>query len=144
LPEAKATPAIISTSSISLTKIRILLVDDDEMNCFFGSKLLKTLGVQVETAESGKDALNSIQTQPFDLVFMDVRMPEMDGYETTRRIRADGNFSNLPVIALTAHAITGERERCLAAGMNDYLTKPFEIEQLQKVIEQFTLNGTLC
>ena len=131
------TPTIASTSATitSLASLRILLVDDDDINLFLGKELFKTLGVQVETAESGEQAIRYIKAQTFDLVFMDVSMPEMDGYETTRRIRADGNFSDLPVIALTAHAIIGERERCLAAGMNDYLTKPYELEQLQKMIQ---------
>ncbi|MGB3917947.1 MAG: response regulator, partial [Thiothrix litoralis] len=78
--------------------------------------------------------LQLLEKYAFDLVFMDVSMPGMDGYETTQRIRSDSRFVSLPVIALTAHAIVGERERCLAAGMDDYLTKPFEIEQLQIVI----------
>ncbi len=126
-----------TTSTMPLSDYRILLVDDDEMNRFFGSKIFKAIGVQVETAESGENALECIQTQTFDLVFMDVSMPGMDGYETTRQIRADKRFSSLPVVALTAHAIAGERERCLDAGMNDYLTKPFEMEQLQMMVQRW-------
>jgi signal transduction histidine kinase/CheY-like chemotaxis protein len=136
LPEAETITKILP--STFFTKLHILLVDDDEMNRFFGSKIIKILGVQVETAESGQDALNRIDTTAFDLVFMDVSMPDMDGYETTRRLRADHRFINLPIVALTAHAIAGERERCLAAGMNDYLTKPFEVEQLQMMIQQWS------
>ncbi|CAA6806838.1 MAG: Unknown protein, partial [uncultured Thiotrichaceae bacterium] len=90
---------------------------------------------------SGEEALQTLkqQTQPtIDLVFMDVSMPGMDGYEATRQIRSEARFTDLPVVALTAHAIEGERERCLAAGMNDYLSKPFELEQLQEKIQQWT------
>ncbi|MEZ5453504.1 MAG: response regulator [Thiothrix sp.] len=112
----------------------ILLVDDDEMNRFFGRELLNTLGVTTTVADSGAEAIQQLRQRPLDLIFMDVSMPEMDGYETTRRIRADPRFAKLPIIALTAHAIAGERERCLAAGMNDYLTKPLEPAQLQQAI----------
>lgn len=122
--------------AVPLDGFRVLLVDDEEMNRFFGSKLIGSLGVKVEVADSGMAALDLLEGQTFDLVFMDVSMPEMDGYETTRRIRAQPRFADLPVIALTAHAISGERERCLDAGMDDYLTKPFEVEQLQMVILQ--------
>jgi signal transduction histidine kinase/ActR/RegA family two-component response regulator len=120
--------------STSLEGIHVLLVDDQEMNRFFGSKLIASLGVKVAVADSGEKTLQLLEKYAFDLVFMDVSMPGMDGYETTQRIRSDSRFVSLPVIALTAHAIVGERERCLAAGMDDYLTKPFEIEQLQIVI----------
>ena len=110
------------------------MVDDDEMNRFFGKKLLSLLGVEAALAESGDEVLYLLKTQPFDLIFMDVSMPGMDGYETTRRIRQDGSHDNLVIVALTAHAITGERERCLAAGMNDYLSKPFDLEDIQRIL----------
>lgn len=85
-------------------------------------------------AGSGKDVLQQLEEKTFDLIFMDVSMPDMDGYETTRRLRADQRFIHLPVVALTAHAIAGERERCLEAGMDDYLTKPFKMEQLNAMM----------
>lgn len=135
-----ATTTSITSSPSSPHKIsnmRLLLVDDDEMNRFFGSKMIKTLGVHIETAESGHAALKAIREQHFDGVFMDVSMPDMNGYETTQHIRADARFTNLPVVALTAHAIAGERERCLAAGMDDYITKPFEIKQLEHIIHHW-------
>jgi signal transduction histidine kinase/ActR/RegA family two-component response regulator len=120
-----------------LQTLRILLVDDDEMNRFFGQRILKACDVQAFVAESGEDVLQQLEEKNFDLIFMDVSMPNMDGYETTRRLRADQRFLSLPVIALTAHAIAGERERCLAAGMDDYLTKPFEMKQLQQMIQHW-------
>ncbi|MDQ5769982.1 hybrid sensor histidine kinase/response regulator [Thiothrix subterranea] len=113
----------------------ILLVDDDLMNLFFGRELLAAQGIVVTTAERGADAIALLERQRFDLVFMDVSMPEMDGYQTTQQIRTDPRFAALPVIALTAHAIAGERERCLAAGMNDYLSKPFEVAQLRAMLK---------
>lgn len=129
-------PSTPITPAMPLVGTRILLVDDDSLNRFFGQELLQTLGVSVMTASSGQDALQLLQQQHIDLVLMDVSMPDMDGYETTRRLRALPRFAELPIVALTAHTIPGERERCLAAGMNDYLTKPFGLEQLQGVICQ--------
>ncbi len=114
--------------------LRILLVDDDAMNRFFGRELIRSLGIRVEVADSGETALQLLQEQSFDLVFMDVSMPGMDGYETTRQLRINKKLHRLPVLALTAHSIRGERERCLAAGMDDYLTKPFDIDQLETAI----------
>lgn len=125
---------VLQDHPVSLEGFRVLLVDDEEMNRFFGGKLIASLGVDVEVAGSGEATLQLLERQPFDLVFMDVSMPGMDGYETTRRIRADPRFADLLVIALTAHAVIGERERCLAAGMDDYLTKPFEVEALERAI----------
>lgn len=115
----------------------ILLVDDDALNRFFGQELLQALGFCITTANSGTEALNQLQQHTPDLVFMDVSMPEMDGYETTRQIRALFPAARLPIVALTAHAIPGERERCLAAGMNDYLTKPFDLEQLRHTVDRW-------
>ncbi len=132
-PELKASLPV-DYSPLTVTAFHVLLVDDDEMNRFFGSELLKSLGVEVEVAESGKKTLQLLKEQLFDLVLMDVNMPEMNGYETTRRIRAYKHCNELPIIALTARAIAGERKRCLAAGMDDYLSKPFDIEQLQLMI----------
>lgn len=131
-PVAVNTPSVWQTS---LHGLRILLVDDDEMNRFFGSRLLESLGVTVTLADSGEQALQYLQTQSFDLIFMDVSMPGMDGYTATRRIRANPRLCNLPIIALTAHAIAGEQERCLAAGMNAYLTKPFQREALSLILQ---------
>lgn len=120
----------------------ILLVDDDALNRFFGQELLQVIGFRVTTANSGKEAILQLQQTTFDLVFMDVSMPDMNGYETTQHIRQDTRFSHLPIVALTAHAIAGERERCLASGMNDYLTKPFELEQIRQMLQQWIVPAT--
>ena len=133
LSEAETALPVMFTAAFP-AGFRVLLVDDDEMNRFFGKALIGSLGVSVEVAESGEETLQLLQETVFDLVFMDISMPDMDGYETTRQIRRDRRFAALPVVALTAHAIAGERERCLAAGLDDYLTKPFELEQLQMAI----------
>lgn len=103
-----------------LAGFQVLLVDDDEVNCYVGTLMLKKLGVRATVVESGQAALQQVQQQAFDLVMMDVSMPEMDGYTATRFIRKAG-YTELPIIAVTAHAIEGEYERCLSAGMNDYI-----------------------
>lgn len=128
-----------SQTSKSIVGAQILLVDDDDLNLYFGQALLQTLDVHVATAKSGMEAIKQLQQQDFDLVLMDISMPEMDGYETTRRIRTEKQFSHLPIIALTAHAIVGEKERCLVAGMNEYVSKPFELEHLKKIFQQWII-----
>ncbi|WP_088830631.1 response regulator [Paenibacillus tyrfis] len=110
---------------------KVLLVDDDIRNVFALSNLLEGLGMQVAFAETGRQALDSLDREPdFDLVLMDIMMPEMDGYEAMRAIRGDERFDRLPIIALTAKAMKDDREKCIQAGASDYITKPVHTEQL--------------
>jgi len=105
---------------------RILLVDDNELNREVAGELLRSAGAEVTMAVNGQDAVEKIESTEFDMAFMDIQMPVMDGYEATRRIRRDPRHSSLPVIAMTAHAMKGAREQCLDAGMDDFLTKPID------------------
>ncbi|HEX6087353.1 MAG TPA: response regulator, partial [Thermoanaerobaculia bacterium] len=101
------------------------------------------LGHGCVVAASGQEALDAISRQHFDIVLMDIQMPDMNGYEATRRIRQmDGAVSKIPVVAITAHALAGEREKCIAAGMNDYLAKPVSLEQLGAVIRLWASKGS--
>lgn len=116
---------------------RILLVEDNEINQQVASEILGYWQVAVELANNGQEALMTLEAagpDGYDAVLMDIQMPVMDGLEATRRIRADGRFERLPVIAMTAHALAEERERCLAAGMNDHVSKPIDPEVLLRVL----------
>jgi len=108
----------------------IMIVDDDARNAFALSKLLADRGVKVHIAVNGQKALEMLDKTPVDLVLMDIMLPGMDGYEITRRIRADERFHHLPILALTAKAMKGDREKCIAAGASDYLAKPVDAERL--------------
>jgi len=109
----------------------ILVVDDDVRNIFSLTSVLEEHGMNVSFAENGRDAIAKLESTPgIDLVLMDVMMPGMDGYDTTRNIREHSEFRNLPIIALTAKAMKGDREKCIEAGASDYITKPVDTEQL--------------
>jgi CheY-like chemotaxis protein len=113
----------------------VLLVEDNEFNQIIATELLGDVaGMHVTLAENGREALDHLHATHFDAVLMDVQMPVMDGYEATANIRAHSKFASLPVIAMTAHAMLGYRQKCLAAGMNDYVTKPFEPAELFAVL----------
>jgi PAS domain S-box-containing protein len=119
---------------------RILLVEDNLTNQEVAGGMLRRLGWQADVRSDGKQALTALETLPYDLVLMDVQMPEMDGYEATRRIRDPKSVvldHNIPIIALTAHSMSGDAEKCLAAGMSDYITKPIDPEILAKVVEKW-------
>ncbi len=119
-------------------RLSILLAEDNIVNQKLAVKLLEKRGYQVAVASNGREAVDAFEGERFDLILMDVQMPEMDGLEATRLIRekeAEGN-KHIPILAMTAHAMKGDREECLAAGMDDYLSKPFKPKELYSMIEK--------
>ena len=118
--------------------LRILLVEDNEVNQMVAGMLLKKMGHQSDTAENGLLAIEALKQQHYDLVLMDCQMPVMDGYETTRKIRENPEWHDLPVIAVTANVMQGDRDDCFACGMNDYITKPYNRDQLSAAITRWT------
>ena len=127
----------------SFTDIHILLVEDIETNQIVTEAILKQYGIKVDIAANGIEALNSIENNHYDAVLMDVQMPKMDGYETTRRIRKDLGMSDLPIISMTAGAMTGDRQKCIDAGMNDYLSKPIDSELLFATLQKHIKNTSM-
>ncbi|WP_276479601.1 PAS domain S-box protein [Paraflavitalea pollutisoli] len=118
----------------------IMVVEDDPINMLLITEVLRKMGFETVRANNGKEALEILPHYDPVLIFMDVNMPEMDGYTTTRHIRAMGEpYDHLPIIALTADAMQGDREKCLAAGMDDYVSKPFRIEEIIGVLKSRTL-----
>jgi CheY-like chemotaxis protein len=117
---------------------RILLVEDNEMNRDMLSRRLLRRGFEVDIATDGEQGVAMAQTGGYDLILMDMSLPGIDGWEATRRVRARPETQAVPIIALTAHAMAGDRERALAAGCNDYDTKPVELERLLGKIAALT------
>jgi CheY-like chemotaxis protein len=115
----------------------VLLVEDNRVNQLVAARMLKAFGIEAAAVADGAQAVQAVQTQTYDLVLMDCQMPELDGYDATRAIREweapridAGLATRLPIVAMTANAMLGDREKCLAAGMDDYLSKPIKREVL--------------
>jgi two-component system sensor histidine kinase/response regulator len=124
---------------------RILVVDDNSINLKVALKMLNVYGLNTGTATNGQEAVQMLSTKPFDLVLMDIQMPIMDGYEATARIR-DPNSSvrahDIPIIAMTANAMKGDKEKCLQAGMEDYISKPIDPNELQSLLDKWLFKKT--
>ncbi|VFQ45516.1 hybrid sensor histidine kinase/response regulator [Desulfoluna butyratoxydans] len=116
--------------------VSVLLVEDNPINRMVATEMLQGSGALIDTAECGTEAVEKVKTQNYDVVLMDIQMPQMDGYQATRAIRNELKRIGLPIIAMTAHAMYGDREKCLAAGMNDYISKPIDRTRLFSVIRK--------
>jgi CheY-like chemotaxis protein len=132
----KGTP---NAAVIKQLPLRILMAEDNLVNQKVAMSMLKRLGYKADVANNGLEVLQALQEKSYDVVLMDVQMPEMDGLEATRRIRESG--LNTRIIAMTAHALDGDRADCLKAGMNEYITKPICMEELRKALE---VCGEIC
>ena len=136
--ELAALPSVADELASELQGRTLLVVDDDIRNLFAVTSLLERYGARVLPARKGRDAIETLKRNPgIDLVLMDIMMPEMDGYETTREIRRIEKFGTLPIIALTAKAMPGDQEKCVAAGCTDFLPKPVEYERLFAILRQW-------
>jgi two-component system, sensor histidine kinase and response regulator len=139
LGSAKPVPAVPRLPDVK--RPRILVVDDDEINQISAVRLLKKLDVDADVAKDGVRAVEAYRNSSYDLILMDCEMPRMNGFAATAQIRADeadSGVRRMPIVAVTANAIRGERERCLAAGMDDYITKPVRFAQLRETVARWT------
>lgn len=151
LAEGHATPADLSLFDpqdkkiglAELTGLHLLLVEDNEFNQQLATELLKSAGIRVSLAIDGIEAVQAAQAGQFDAVLMDMHMPRMDGLEATRQIRKNPAFYDLPIIAMTANAMLDDRKQCIAAGMNDYVTKPIQVHVLYNTIARWTKRNVL-
>jgi len=125
-------------------RLSILLAEDNPVNQKVAATMLEKGGHLVVVASDGKEALNTFERESFDLILMDVQMPEVDGFEATKQIREreKANGGHIPIVAMTAQALSGDRDRCLAAGMDDYISKPITQANLFSVIDNLA-NGPL-
>jgi CheY-like chemotaxis protein len=142
---ARATEDLLAASSAQTTSTtargagrRILVAEDDATNQIVIEAMLASQGFEVDIAESGLLALERLQSRHYDLILMDIHMPDLDGYETTARIRASGGpHRNILIIALTASALKEDRQRCLDAGMDDYMSKPIQMRTLWEMLRKW-------
>jgi hypothetical protein len=135
LPERKRTMLrSLVHGDPALAGKRVLVVDDDIRNVFAITALLEQHEMVILSADNGEEALDKLEAEAVDVVLMDIMLPRMDGYEATRRIRANPEHYSLPIIALTAKAMKGDREKCIEAGASDYITKPVDPEQLVSLL----------
>lgn len=143
-PEEKATDyrSPVSGAEVQVAGARVLLAEDNEINQQVAVELLESAGVKVDVAANGVEACRMARGRDYDAVLMDIQMPEMDGFEAAQNIREDRRLQNLPIIAMTAHALAEERDRCLAAGMNDHVAKPVDPERLFEALTRWIKPST--
>jgi CheY-like chemotaxis protein len=148
IESSKPAPTSLSAATPTpvIQKLRLLVAEDNSVNQMIISKMIEKLGHKMTIVANGNEALAALQIAPYDMIIMDCQMPELDGYEASRRIRRLPLLRQrqIPIIAMTAHAMTGDREKCLASGMNDYITKPAKIEDVEAAIARCLPLLLLC
>jgi CheY-like chemotaxis protein len=144
MKESQSTVKLVTSSDgnpeteMTFPTIQILVVEDNLINQKLIIRILKLIGAVIEVANNGVEALQAVQKKKYDIVFMDIQMPEMDGIEATKRIRAEVSKEYQPIIiAMTANTLLGDRETCIEAGMNDYLSKPINIDEVKRVLQKW-------
>jgi two-component system, sensor histidine kinase and response regulator len=141
-------PALVTRHSLREEGrlLRVLLAEDNAVNQLLATRLLEKQGHNVVTVGSGRAALEQLEKETFDVILMDIQMPEMDGFQTTAAIRKkeESTGKHLPIVAMTAHAMRGDRERCLAAGMDGYVAKPIHAKDLRNAIENLCQSPTVA
>ena len=138
-------PEVSDDETLRPDKVRILLTEDNPVNQKVAQAMLRKIGIQADVVANGQEAVNALNTHPYDLVLMDCQMPEMDGFEATRRIREQGSKAlnpRIPIIAMTAATMQGDREKCIQAGMNDFIAKPFQQRELAEIIDRWLTIAT--
>jgi two-component system sensor histidine kinase/response regulator len=126
-----------------LSGARVLLVEDARLNQMVAVGFMADAHLKVDIADNGEIAVRMVQSADYDLVLMDMQMPVMDGIEATKAIRSISRFATLPIVAMTANAMSGDRERCLAAGMNDHIAKPIDPDEFFSMLKRWIEPGPL-
>jgi CheY-like chemotaxis protein len=134
-PPSRPVRAATASEQRATTSLRLLIAEDNPVNQRVASRMLQRLGYKADVVENGRLAVEAVEREAYDVIFMDVQMPELDGLEATRRIRARPGRTPW-IIALTAHALEEDRRQCLSAGMNDFLSKPVQLNELTAALER--------
>jgi CheY-like chemotaxis protein len=134
-PQAAPIPEASAPPTMAVGNLRILLVEDNRVNQTLALAMLRRLGVEADLVETGREAVTAVTDGRYDLVFMDMQMPEMDGVEATRAIRAHPEAHQPVIVALTANAFASDRARCIEAGMDGFVSKPYRLEDLRTALE---------
>jgi len=142
--QGRKTPALplVDTTLASRLPLRLLLADDNPINLKVGQRFLEKMGYGVEMVTNGLEVLQALEKQPYDIIFLDVQMPEMDGYETARRVCQEWGDRRPRLIAVTGNALQGDREKCLEAGMDDYITKPIQAKEVETILLRWGVRST--